>query len=586
MIDEFVIFHRGGLVLWKMTFAKIRGNPVNQLVKGVLLEDRVGLASHTHDVYKMEWLLDNDHGIVFVAVYQQLLALGYIADLLEEAKDSFLKQFAPSLARQLHITAPTRFRAETARFDGEFSEIVKAVETVAEELRAAGKRDKASAPPRADPEADKDAPGDDDSDGAGEEESESPGPAVATEEVKEKVLQGRAALIAKMRKRQDAGPARKSVKAAARNKPAPKKKPQRKWNDPAGGPDGGAADPSYTSEPEDDRVIAQTVDPVKDATNLDEWQVDDEPRSRFQKFLRERFGNREVDKRDVEAILPELRETMTSKNVAQGIADSLCASASAELTGKKIPNLTSLSTTIKQSLTASLLRILTPKRDVNILRDVAKAREQNRPFVICFCGVNGVGKSTSLSKVAYWLKGNNLSVLIAACDTFRSGAVEQLKVHCGRIGVPLFAKGYSKDATEVAKEAIAKARKEAYDVVLVDTAGRMQGNEPLMRSLAKLIHTNKPDVVLFVGEALVGNDGVDQLKLFNKSLVDHTPTGEVQRGIDGIILTKFDTIDDKVGAAISMVYESGQPIVFVGVGQDYQDLRQLNPAVVVQTLLN
>ena len=200
--------------------------------------------------------------------------------------------------------------------------------------------------------------------------------------------------------------------------------------------------------------------------------------------------------------------------------------------------------------------------------------------------MNGVGKSTNLSKVAYWLRSNDLTVLIAACDTFRSGAVEQLKVHSGRIGVPVFDQGYAKDAAEVAKQAIDTAKKNRDDVVLIDTAGRMQDNEPLMRSLAKLIHNNRPDLVLFVGEALVGNDGVDQLRKFNSSLEDFTPPGQAQRGIDGIVLTKFDTIDDKVGAAISMVYQSGQPIVFVGVGQSYQDLRTLNPEVVVASLLN
>ena len=152
--------------------------------------------------------------------------------------------------------------------------------------------------------------------------------------------------------------------------------------------------------------------------------------------------------------------------------------------------------------------------------------------------------------------------------------------------MPVFDKGYAKDAADVAASALMKAKKDGTDVVLIDTAGRMQDNEPLMRSLAKLMHTAQPDLVLFVGEALVGNDGVDQLRKFNSSLENFTPPGREPRGIDGIVLTKFDTIDDKVGAAISMVYESGQPIVFVGVGQGYQDLRTLNPQVVCNSLLN
>eukprot|EP01027_Heterolobosea_sp_BB2_P001503 GEZU01002276.1.p2 GENE.GEZU01002276.1~~GEZU01002276.1.p2 ORF type:complete len:217 (-),score=84.01 GEZU01002276.1:1147-1797(-) len=214
------------------------------------------------------------------------------------------------------------------------------------------------------------------------------------------------------------------------------------------------------------------------------------------------------------------------------------------------------------------------------------AREKRRPYTIVFVGVNGVGKSTNLSKVCYWLLQNNLKVMIAACDTFRSGAVEQLNVHARNLNVPLFQRGYGKDAASIAKEAINTAKNEKIDVVLIDTAGRMQDNEPLMRSLAKLINVNKPDLILFVGEALVGNDGVDQLVKFNQALMDMTPAGETPRLIDGTVLTKFDTIDDKVGAAISMVYTTGQPIVFVGTGQSYTDLRRLNVQTVIKALLS
>ncbi len=178
---------------------------------------------------------------------------------------------------------------------------------------------------------------------------------------------------------------------------------------------------------------------------------------------------------------------------------------------------------------------------------------------------------------------NNLKVIIAACDTFRSGAVEQLRVHSRRLGVPVFERGYGKDAAAIAAEAIAFAKGQ-YDVVLVDTAGRMQDNEPLMRALAKLVNVNPVDLVLFVGEALVGNDGVDQLVKFNKALADLS-TSNPPRVVDGIILTKFDTVDTKVGAAISMVYSTGQPIVFLGTGQHYSDLKQLNVANTIKTLL-
>jgi len=175
--------------------------------------------------------------------------------------------------------------------------------------------------------------------------------------------------------------------------------------------------------------------------------------------------------------------------------------------------------------------------------------------------------------------------MIAACDTFRAGAVEQLRVHADRLQVKLFEKGYSKDAASVASDAIKFAKDNKYDVVLVDTAGRMQDNEPLMRALAKLVNQNQPDLVLFVGEALVGNDAVDQLTKFNQALMDFSPPNVKPRLIDGIVLTKFDTIDDKVGAAISMSYTTGQPILFTGVGQTYTALRKMNVKAVVRALL-
>jgi len=250
-------------------------------------------------------------------------------------------------------------------------------------------------------------------------------------------------------------------------------------------------------------------------------------------------------------------------------------------------------------MNSSLMELLTPSRRVDIIRDVREAKSNKRPYVITFCGVNGVGKSTNLAKICFWLVENKCSVLIAACDTFRAGAVEQLRTHVRRLNslypvgeekngkpiVELYEKGYGKDAAGIAMEAVNHARSSNIDVVLVDTAGRMQDNEPLMRSLAKLITVNDPDLVLFVGEALVGNEAVDQLVKFNQALSDYSSSQSDPHLIDGIVLTKFDTIDDKVGSAISMTYITGQPILFVGTGQTYTDLKSLNAKSVVQSLM-
>jgi len=184
------------------------------------------------------------------------------------------------------------------------------------------------------------------------------------------------------------------------------------------------------------------------------------------------------------------------------------------------------------------------------------------PLVIVFCGVNGVGKSTNMAKIAYRFKMKaQLKVMIAACDTFRAGAIEQVKKHAKVLEINVFDKGYGKEPADVCKEAVNVAKRDKIDVVLVDTAGRMQDDIPLMTALNKLVYNNNPNYVLFVGEALVGNDSIDQLKKFNNYLMEHPLNNKQPRGIDAIVLSKFDTVDDKVGACISMVYSTNKPIV-------------------------
>lgn len=293
---------------------------------------------------------------------------------------------------------------------------------------------------------------------------------------------------------------------------------------------------------------------------------------------------KELTPENIKPVMDDIRSHLITKNVASDIAESICDSVSQSLIGQTHGNFKSISATVKTAMAEALTRILTPKRHIDISREIQAAKDAGRPYTIVFVGVNGVGKSTSLAKVCAWLLKQNHRAMIAACDTFRSGAVEQLKVHAKALGgVPVFDQGYGKDAAYIAQQAIAKANTDAIDVVLIDTAGRMQDNEPLMAALAKLVKVNKPDLILFVGEALVGNASVDQLTKFNRAFEEY---GDLTnpRAIDGILLTKFDTVDDKVGAAISMVYTTGQPIIFVGVGQTYSDLRTLNVKKIVDIL--
>jgi len=296
-------------------------------------------------------------------------------------------------------------------------------------------------------------------------------------------------------------------------------------------------------------------------------------------------GKGALTSEDLAPALADMKRKLMERNVAEEIAQNICDSVGRSLEGQKLSSFTGVSAFVRRAFEDALAGILN-KRQVDILLDIRKAQARGKPYVIVFCGVNGVGKSTNLAKIAYWLGQHNIKVTIAACDTFRAGAVEQLKTHCARLQVPLYERGYEKDPAKVAFEAVKQAERDGRHVVLVDTAGRMQDNEPLMRALSNLINVNQPDLVLFVGEALVGNDAVDQLVKFNRALYDLAPTTSTTKHvIDGIVLTKFDTIDDKVGAAVSMVYSSGAPIMFVGCGQTYVDLKKLNVKSVVNSLL-
>lgn len=303
-------------------------------------------------------------------------------------------------------------------------------------------------------------------------------------------------------------------------------------------------------------------------------------------FLTTLAGKKVLDADDLAPVVETLKTQLMSKNVAKEIADELCDQVAASLVGHRLEAAGSVAATMVAALTAAISRVLTPRRTIDLLAEVrAKKEARGGPYVVVMVGVNGVGKSTSLAKLAYHLRDNRQSVLIAAGDSFRSGAVEQLRRHCTALDVPLYHQRYGTDPVAIAGGAIAEARTAGTDVVLVDTAGRMQNNAGLMAQIAKVVAVNKPDLVLFVGEALVGNDGVDQLVEFDRALRDYAVDRSTPRCIDGILLTKFDTIDDKVGAALSMVYKSGIPIAFLGTGQKYTDLRKLNVGAVVKALL-
>lgn len=259
--------------------------------------------------------------------------------------------------------------------------------------------------------------------------------------------------------------------------------------------------------------------------------------SKITGLFRNVVGGKTLTKADLQQPLQQMQNHLLEKNVAREAAERLCSSVEADLLDHKTASFTSIDQTIRESMAKALTRILTPTSSLDLLRNINStiSGSSPRPYVISIVGVNGVGKSTNLSKLAYFLLQNQFRVLVVAADTFRSGAVEQLRVHVRnlselsrreRVGtVDIFEKGYGKDAATVARDAVSYARNEGkgemlYDVVLIDTAGRRHNDSRLMSSLTKFGQLANPDKIFMVGEALVGTDSVAQARNFAKEFVD------------------------------------------------------------------
>ncbi|ADM12339.1 signal recognition particle GTPase [Encephalitozoon intestinalis ATCC 50506] len=282
----------------------------------------------------------------------------------------------------------------------------------------------------------------------------------------------------------------------------------------------------------------------------------------------------------------ELKDKMTThlinKNVSYQITRTLVENVMEELSGEGLDVVSEKKFKEKMS---NVLGKLIPSVDHEKMLD--GIRKHKGVFSICFVGVNGVGKSTSLAKICYWLLKNKLKVYIAACDTFRAGAIEQLKTHVERFqlggySVGFYQKGYGKDDASVARCAIQEAQHEGYDVILIDTAGRMHNKKNLMMSLTKLMKINKPDHIIYVGEALVGSDSLEHIKEFNRAIKD----ADQLRNIDSILLTKVDTVDNKIGQILNMAFSSNAPILFLGVGQTNSDLSNIGSEDIVNSLMS
>jgi fused signal recognition particle receptor len=289
---------------------------------------------------------------------------------------------------------------------------------------------------------------------------------------------------------------------------------------------------------------------------LEETEEKEKKKGFFSK-LKSAFSSFTLSEDKFEELWQELEILLIESNVAIAAIDALKVKLRAELVSKEIKK-SNIEEVIRESLKKSVSDLL-----INPF-DFLKKVSEKKPFIIVFFGINGSGKTTSIAKTAYLLKKNKLSCVLAAGDTFRAASIEQLEKHANKLKIPIIKQNYQADSAAVAFDAIAHAKSNDIDVVLIDTAGRMQNQVNLMREMEKIIRVAKPDLKIFVGESITGNDVVEQAKAFNESF-----------GIDGIILSKAD-VDEKGGAALSVSHITHKPILFLGTGQDYDDLEIFN----------
>lgn len=277
-------------------------------------------------------------------------------------------------------------------------------------------------------------------------------------------------------------------------------------------------------------------------------------------------GEVEVEEKDLEPHLRELEIALLSSNVAYEAVQLLLSGLKKDFLGKKLKK-SEVPLVVKSSLRSSLETLLVRERPS--LESFLKGK----PSVLLFFGPNGTGKTTTIAKIALLLKGQGHSPVIAAADTFRAAAIEQLEKHGANIGVKVIKSSYGADPASVAYTAKQYALANSCDVVLVDTAGRQELNKNLMKELAKIVRVSSPDAKLYVGESITGNALVDQINTFNKEIK-----------IDGVVLTKVD-LDRKGGSVVSVEKATGVPILYVTTGQGYKDIEQFDGKKYLEMLL-
>ena len=281
----------------------------------------------------------------------------------------------------------------------------------------------------------------------------------------------------------------------------------------------------------------------------------------------------ELKAENLSPILSDFKMSLAENDVAFPVADKICDELEKRLVGVQVKRLEDRKKIVEENLRQVLLEVMLTNNKIDLLKKADEKRKKGEPFVLLFVGINGTGKTTTIAKVAQFLRDKGYSVVLAGSDTYRAGSIEQLEEHARRLGMRLIKHKYGADPAAVAYDAISHAKAHGINVVLIDTAGRMQTNQNLMNELAKIKRVVSPDLTVLTLDSLIGNDAVMQAEEFHKCI-----------GVDATILTKVDA-DVKGGSALSVTYVTQKPILFIGTGQTYKDLELFNPEKFVNMIL-
>jgi fused signal recognition particle receptor len=279
-------------------------------------------------------------------------------------------------------------------------------------------------------------------------------------------------------------------------------------------------------------------------------------------------SGKKIGEEDLDQILWDLEVGLIEADVALQVVEEIKNEVRANLIGKKVDRKYRLEDAVRSALKDAVENVLA----ANSFDFDEFITKHERPVVVMFVGINGTGKTTAVAKIADRLQKMGLSCVLSASDTFRAGAIEQISIHGDRLGAKVVKHSVGGDPAAVAFDAVEHAKARKKDVVLVDTAGRMQTNTNLMDEMKKVKRVVKPHLIVFVGDALAGNDAIEQAKAFDEEI-----------GVDVIILTKIDA-DAKGGAALSIAYTIRKPIAFLSTGQEYDQLIRFDSKWMIERL--